>query len=179
MGAVRSLNRWAHHLAGLALLAMLAVTVVDIVGRSVFNSPLSGTVEVTPLLLVMVVYLGFGHAEHEGDHVAVDLIYLRLGPGAQRVARIIARTISVVVLAVVTWQLWQYAGVQRDGGYTTAVLEWPIHWFVRVATAGAALLLVATVTEIVADALRLDRPGPGGDGDRAGPGPAVPREAAG
>lgn len=157
VGSIRFLNRVGHYFAGAALLAMLALTVVDIVGRSLFNSPLSGTVEVTPLLLVVVVYLGFAHAEHQGDHVSVDLVYTRVGPRAQRVADLVARSVSLVVLGVVTWQLWRYAGVQEAGGYTTAVLEWEIHWFVRIAALGAALLWLATLVEIVAVVARLDR----------------------
>jgi TRAP-type C4-dicarboxylate transport system permease small subunit len=108
------------------------------------------------LLLVVVVYLGFAHAEHQGDHVSVDLVYDRLGLTFRRIADVMARAVSLVIVGLVTWQLWRYAGVQEAGQYTTAVLEWRIHWFVRVAAVGAALLWLALLTEIVVDLLRLD-----------------------
>ena len=140
-----------HYVAGAALMAMLLITVVDILGRWLFNSPLSGTVETIPLLLVIVVYLGFAHAEHQGDHISVDLLYTHLPRRAQHLSSILSHVFSTIVLVLVTWQLWKYAGVQQRGGYSTAVIEWPIHWFVRIAAAGAALLLLATVTEVIAE----------------------------
>ena len=72
--------------------------------------------------------------------------------------RLVLRSFFLMIAAgVVTWQLWRYAGVQEAGGYTTAVLEWEIHWFVRIAALGAALLWLATLVEIVAVVARLDR----------------------
>jgi TRAP-type C4-dicarboxylate transport system permease small subunit len=153
---VRTFNRIVHYGAGLALLALLVLTIANIIGRDVFNSPVEGTVEVTPLLLVMVIYLGFAHAQHLGDHISVDLMYAHLGPRSQKASSVFSYIFTVVILVLLTRQLWRYAGVQERGGYTTASLEWEIHWFVRVATVGAALLLVATVVEIVAEVLGLD-----------------------
>ena len=133
------------------MIAMLALTVFDILGRWLFNSPVAGTVETIPLLLVIVVYLGFAHAQHLGDHIAVDLVHSRLGARSQHVLSIFSHVFSLVVLGLVTWQLWKYAGVQQRGGYATAVIEWPIHWFVRIATLGSALLWLATLAETVAE----------------------------
>ena len=151
IGIVRRANRAVHHIAGAAMIAMLALTVFDILGRWLFNSPVAGTVETIPLLLVIVVYLGFAHAQHLGDHIAVDLVHSRLGARSQHVLSIFSHVFSLVVLGLVTWQLWKYAGVQQRGGYATAVIEWPIHWFVRIATLGSALLWLATLAETVAE----------------------------
>lgn len=148
---VRRANRVAHYIAGAALIAMLALTVVDILGRWLFNSPVAGTVETIPLLLVIVVFFGFAHAQHMGDHIAVDLLFSRLGARSQHVLSIFSHIFSLAVLALVTWQLWKYAGVQDRGGYATAVIEWPVHWFVRIAALGSALLWVATLAETVAE----------------------------
>ena len=151
VGVVRRVNRTLHHIAGAALVAMLALTVVDILGRWLFNSPVAGTVETIPLLLVVVVFFGFAHAQHMGDHIAVDLLFSRLGARSRRVLSIFSHIFSLAVLALVTWQLWKFAGVQDRGGYATAVIEWPVHWFVRIAALGSALLWVATLAETVAE----------------------------
>lgn len=151
VGAIRRANRAVHHVAGAALIAMLALTLFDILGRWLFNSPVAGTVETIPLLLVIVVYLGFAHAQHLGDHIAVDLVFSRLGARSQHVLSVFSHIFSLAVLALVTWQLWKFAGVQERGGYATAVIEWPIHWFVRIAALGSALLWLATLAETVAE----------------------------
>ena len=141
------------------MLVMLALTVAEILGRWLLNSPVAGAVETIPLLLVMVVYFGLPHAQHRGDHIAVDLVYWRLGRKMQRRLGIGSHLFSLVALAFVTWALWDYAGVQSDGGYATAVIGWPIHWFVRMAALGAALLWIATAAEAVAELVGLDGEG--------------------
>ncbi len=155
---VRAVNHVSHYIAAAGLLAMLAITLIDIIGRSVFNQPFSGTVEITPLLLVIVVFLGLAEAEHHGDHIAVDLVYSRCRPGVQKVLSAFAQALTVVVLFVLIVQIWRYAGVQQGGGYTTATLEWPIHWFVRIAALGMTMMLLATAVEIVAGFAGIDGP---------------------
>lgn len=145
------------------MLVILALTVADILGRWLLNSPVAGAAETIPLLLVIVVFLGFPHAQHRGDHIAVDLFYSRLGRKMQQGLSVGSDLFSLVVLAFVTWELWKHAGVQDDGGYVTAVIGWPIHWFVRMAALGSALFWAATAAEAVAELAGLARE----DGDRS------------
>ena len=156
IGAVRSLNKAVHFVAGGTMLVMLALTVAEILGRWLLNSPVAGAVETIPLMLVMVVFFGLPHAQHRGDHIAVELVYWRLDRKMRRRLSIGSHLFSLVALAFVTWALWEYAGVQHDGGYATAVIGWPIHWFVRMAAFGSALLWMATAAEAVAELVGMD-----------------------
>ena len=45
-------------LGGMLLLVMMATTIVDVIGRYIFNSPLSGAGELTELILVSVIFMG-------------------------------------------------------------------------------------------------------------------------
>jgi TRAP-type C4-dicarboxylate transport system permease small subunit len=157
VGGVLSINKAAHYTSGAVMLVMLGITVLNILGRWLLQSPVGGTVETIPLLLVIVVFLGFPYAQHCGDHIAVDLLYSRLPKGVQNRLSVGNHIFSLLVLAFVTIQLWKYAGIQYQGGYATAVIGWPIHWFVRIAALGSALLWVATAAETVADLIGLER----------------------
>lgn len=153
IGALRSFDTAMHAIAGLTLLALLALTVADIIGRSAFNNPVPGTVEVTALALVVIVYLGLAHSEDLGDHITVDIVYLRLGPHSRAVLNVVTRLFSFAVMVLVAWQLVAFARRQADGGFTTAVLEWPIWPFVMVAAFGSALFAIAILNKVVLAAL--------------------------
>jgi len=142
-----------HYLAGMALLAMLALTVADIAGRTLFNEPLPGTVEVTALLLVIVVFLGLGHSEDLGDHITVDLLYVRVGKRVKAALNIFAGVVSVVVIGLMAFQIYHFALRQRDSGAETPVLEWPIWPFALAAAFGTLLYALAIAVKFVLRAL--------------------------
>src|SRR5690606_4986095 len=116
-----------HIAAGVVMLALLAWTVADIVGRTFFNSPMRGTVELTELAVVVLVYLGLSYAESRDSHIAVDLLYLQLGVRGQLALRVFGGLVSLVVIALMTWRLSVFAGQLEAGSYTTGILRLPLY----------------------------------------------------
>jgi TRAP-type C4-dicarboxylate transport system permease small subunit len=87
------------------LLAMMLVTVIDVIGRYFFGRPLAGSSELTELLLAATIFMGLPAVCLEDGHVTVDLVTERL-PAWTRGWRVLAmRVICAVVLAVIGWRL--------------------------------------------------------------------------
>lgn len=142
-----------HWVAGVALLGILALTVADITRRSVFNNPVPGTVEVTSLVLVVVVFLGVAHSEDLGDHISVDLLYVRAGERLKAVMDVIADILSVGVLGLLAFQLYHFTLRQIASGANTPVLRWPVWPFVVIAALGSLGYAVAIAMKLVLRAL--------------------------
>jgi TRAP-type C4-dicarboxylate transport system permease small subunit len=149
-----------HYVAGAMLLALMLLTVIDVVGRSFFNTPFGGTVELTEMAMVVIVYLGFGHAQHEDDHVSVDIVYVNLRRRAQLVLTVFNGFFGVFVIGLLTWNLYQFAATLDGGGYTTAVLKIPQGPVALVGVGGAVMfvLALASTAVLALRALRKDRP---------------------
>ena len=141
---VRRFNLMMHYVAGIALVGMLALTVADITGRSVFNNPVPGTVEVTAAVLVVIVFLGLARSEDLGDHITVDLLYVRVGDRSKKVLDYFADVMSVLVLGLMAYQLYRFGIRQADSGAVTPVLRWPIWPFVFIAALGSLGYAAAT-----------------------------------
>lgn len=138
-----------HVIAGVLILATMLMTVVDVLGRATIAAPLQGSVELTSLAMVAIVYLGLAHAHHKGDHIKVDLLYQRAGRRLRRAMDVVADAITVLVLAAMAWQLVQYWDVLSAGGRSTGVLGVPLAPLAWVAVAGTLVyLLGATVTAV-------------------------------
>lgn len=146
---MRAFNMATHYIAGAALLAILFLTVVDIVGRSGFQRPFPGTVELTSMILVVVVFLAVAHSEDMGDHITIDLIYERLGKRLRMVLDLFADLFTLVVVALLSYQLYQFVARNQATGAETPVLDLPVWPFVLVASIGAAFYVVSTVMRIV------------------------------
>lgn len=146
---VRLFNTAMHYAAGVALVGMLVLTIADITGRTVFNDPVPGTVEVTALVLVAVVFLGLAHSEDLGDHITVDLLYVRLGDRFKVVLDVFADLVSVVVIGLMSLQLYRFTLRQAETGAESPVLQWPVWPFVLVAALGALGYAVSILFKLI------------------------------
>ena len=89
---------------GLAIIVML--TFFDVVGRYLFNAPIIGAVDVIELMMGMMIYLGVGLTTHARGHIRVDLVSDRLRGRLRALCDIFTLGISIVVVALICWQLW-------------------------------------------------------------------------
>lgn len=122
----RALETALGGLAGLLLLAMMGVTVVDVVGRYFFNRPLPGAFELTEVGLVLLIFAGLPLVSGGDGHVSVPLLVERLGGWGRRVQQWLARVLGAALLALVAWRLWLKAGQLLDYGDRTTYLGIPL-----------------------------------------------------
>lgn len=125
------------------------LTVADITGRSGFRRPVPGTVELTSMILVIVVFLAVAHSEDMGDHITIDLVYERLGKGWKRVLDVFSDVLTLIVVALLSYQLYQFVIRNQSSGAETPVLDLPVWPFVAVASLGAAFYVISTLMRIV------------------------------
>ena len=146
---LQRVNGVLHTLAGVTMVLLLLWTVGDIIARTLFSRPFPGTVELTELAVVMLVYLGLARAENADSHITVDLLFARLDARAQLVLRIAAGLVSAAVVGVLTWRLALFAGQLASGGFTTGVLRIPLYPVAIVGVLGAAAFLLAILSNVV------------------------------
>ena len=65
------------------------LVVANIFGRYLFNAPVTGTLEFTESLLVLIIFLSLALTQYDGGHIRVTLLTRRLprslGPRVERV----------------------------------------------------------------------------------------------
>jgi TRAP-type C4-dicarboxylate transport system permease small subunit len=127
-------KRPADALLGVAasaiLLAMMLLTVVDVVARYVFSRPIRGAFEVTELMLLVLIFAGLPLVSHADEHVTMDFID-RMLPA--RAVPVLIRAVHAAVAAVfffLTWQVIIKAARISAYGDTTDVLRIAVGPFV-------------------------------------------------
>jgi TRAP-type transport system small permease protein len=161
LGVIRAVNKALHYVAGALIVAVMLFTVYNILGRWLFNAPFRGTVELTQLAMLAIVYLSFAYAQQQDDHIAVDLLYQRFGARGRAVLDVIAAVLSVGILGLLAWRLYAYSDLLRAGGRTTAARGIPLYPFAYVAIVGAVafiLALLATAVERIRQGRRGELP---------------------
>jgi len=123
------LDTLTRRLAEASLFCMMCLTMVDVVGRYLFNLPVAGSVELTELLMVAVIFCGIALASRAQGHVTVDLFALALGSfsGAARwLQRLLGHAVSLGIIVLLAVVSWGKAAEIADYGDLTAVFLIPI-----------------------------------------------------
>jgi TRAP-type C4-dicarboxylate transport system permease small subunit len=144
----RLLTTLCGALAAAALFAIMALTAVDVVGRKFFAASVPGSLELTELLMVAVIFAGLPLVSLQGEHVVFDTLDSHLPPWLLRVQRAVIDGLCAAALAGLAGLLWLKAGQMASYGDTTAQLKLPVGPFVY---AMAVLCgLTATVHAVLA-----------------------------
>lgn len=122
------LNKLLSGTAATVMFLMMALTLVDVLGRYLFSAPVTGAFEVTELMLAAVIFLGLPLITAEGGHIAVDILDSALSDRVRAVQYWLVGTINVLAFGIFAWMLWEHAFKVLRYEDTTAVLQIPYAW---------------------------------------------------
>jgi TRAP-type C4-dicarboxylate transport system permease small subunit len=136
--------------ASAILLAMMLLTVVDVVARYVFNRPVRGAFEVTELMLLVLIFAGLPLVSWSDEHAVMDFIDRLLGPRGQRRLEALVQCVNAGFLFLLAWLVWLKADRIRAYGDATDVLRivyGPFVYFMAVTLGLAGLIHLYKVVE--------------------------------
>jgi TRAP-type C4-dicarboxylate transport system permease small subunit len=143
-GFDRRVLRPVELIVAVLIFAIMALTVVDVVGRYVFNAPVKGSIEAIELMLGVLIYMAIPLASARAEHIRIDLLDYLLGPRARRVQRLIGNGATALVMGFLAWRLYE-RGVQfakfKDTSSHLDVPLAPVAW-VMAAFAAVTVLVV-------------------------------------
>jgi len=129
--ALRRAMEWlCGSLAAVALFGIMILTLIDVSGRKAISQSVPGSLEMTELLMVVVIFAGLPLVSLAGEHVVFDSLDPWLPPRVRRVQDLCVDACCALALAGVAWVMWGMAGQRAGYGETTAQLKLPIAPFV-------------------------------------------------
>jgi TRAP-type C4-dicarboxylate transport system permease small subunit len=142
---VRAIALWG---GGSLLLALMALTVLDVVRRYGFNAPIYGARDVAKLMLLCLVALSVAYSARTGGQVAIELFSQRLSPPLRRMLAIAVRLIAIPMLMILTWQLVNSGINASRFGEASLALLLPFAPFYTVLALGMGLYTLVLVVEV-------------------------------
>ena len=110
-------------LAGLALLAIMVLTFLDVSGRKMLDHSITGSLELTELLMVVVIFGALPLVSERGEHVVFDSIDAILPDALKKVQRALVHLLCASALMGLAWLMWQTGHDFVASGETTAQLK--------------------------------------------------------
>ena len=110
-------------LAASALFAIMALTLVDVSGRKFISTSVPGSLELTELLMVVVIFAALPLVSLRGEHVVFDSLDPLLPRWLRRIQDAVVDLLCALALAGVAWLMWVKAGQMTEYGDTTSQLK--------------------------------------------------------
>jgi TRAP-type C4-dicarboxylate transport system permease small subunit len=118
-------------LAAAALFSIMLLTLVDVSGRKLLNTSVTGSLELTELLMVVVIFAGLPLVSLRGEHVVFDSLDPLLPRLLRRVQGMLVDLGVTALLLGMAWLMWSKAGQMAEYGDVTAQLKLALPPFVR------------------------------------------------
>lgn len=118
------------YLAGLVLLAIIVLTMTEVVSRYVLRNPLILSDELGGYALVAISCLGLAYCGIERGHIRITFIVERLHPRTAGWIRLVTLALGLIFVAVAAWVSWNFLGDSftrdmRSNSMLRTPLKWP------------------------------------------------------
>ncbi len=136
--------------ASAILLAMMLLTVTDVVARYVFSRPLRGAFEITELMLLVLIFAGLPLVTFADEHAVMDFIDRLLGPRGQGWLERGVQLVNAAFMFLLTWLVWRKADriwAYRDATDVLRIVYGPFVYFMAVTLALACVIHLYKVIE--------------------------------
>ncbi|MEO7392525.1 MAG: TRAP transporter small permease [Ramlibacter sp.] len=110
-------------LSGAALFAIMALTFFDVLGRKFLSNSIPGSLEITELLMVVVIFAALPLVSERGEHVEFDSLDPYLPLWLRRVQAFLVQSLCAAALLGLGWLMWRSGTQFLETGETTAQLK--------------------------------------------------------
>jgi TRAP-type C4-dicarboxylate transport system permease small subunit len=138
-----------------ALMAGVAVLMVDISARKTVGFSILGTIDLTQLAQVSCVFLVLPLVFLRESHIAVDFVTERFPPRVQAAVHAVSALLGVALLGAILWYSWEQAAIQVRQGDRSVTLGIPMALYWAPLLLGSLLSILASLFVLVKVLLKL------------------------
>ena len=158
---IHDANAWIVRmllLAAAAIILMLGFLVcADVIGRTVFNSPVKGTPEMVSMSIVIICFLLAGYAVQSGGMIYTDAAVRIFGNRGRAFAQLASAVLGILFFGLIVWgsvepTIHAIISGEYEGEGALRVPAWPARVSVLV---GSALVVFTYVLIGISAAARL------------------------
>jgi len=161
---VYGMARWMYYIAGLAIVAMMMITTLDVFMRFCVTlygkfgwtflaswRPVPGTYDLVAMCGAIAAGFAMAHTTLESGHVAVSLVVRLLSKKGQMLVKLFTDIASLSLFAILAWRSMVYAGRLSESGEVSMTLQLPFHPFVYMLAVSSLIVALVYLIAIIKD----------------------------
>ncbi|MGA7985306.1 MAG: TRAP transporter small permease [Burkholderiales bacterium] len=132
------------------IFALMLLGMAQVLGRQLFNHPISGYIDFVELSMATFAFLGVAYCQRLGGHVRMEM-FLKIAPDRVRWAmEVFGTLIALFVIAVLTWYSFDHFLRAYRLGDSTIDAELPVWPSKLIVPVSFALLWLRLLVQLVA-----------------------------
>jgi TRAP-type C4-dicarboxylate transport system permease small subunit len=135
-------------IGGACLVGMMALTCIDVVLRKM-GSPIFGSLDIVGFLAVIALAASMPYTHQQKGHVGVSLLVQKFSERTQAVIDSITSLVSLILFAIVSWQMWLYAKELYIKGDVSMAIQWPKYPFIYIVSFCFAILCLTILVDFL------------------------------
>ena len=143
--AIRAFIEGCGMASTLVLIALMMMTVFDVILRYFIRHPIIGGTEISYSKMECIEFMGIASCALKGEHITVDIIAGRLSRRAQNILSSIDNLVTLALGLLIAPQSFSQAMFAREMELKSLMLGIPRYPFLIVAAFGFLLLSVAMI----------------------------------
>jgi len=160
----RVLERLCAVLAAVALFAIMWLTLIDVTSRKLLAGSVPGSLEITELLMVVVIFAGLPLVSLRGEHVVFDSLDPLLPQWLRRGQQLVIDAFCALALGGVAWLMAVKGSQMLEYGDKTQQLGLTLGYFVYLMS---GLIFVTAAVHLLLMFSPLSHAEPGSEGGGA------------
>ena len=136
-------------LSGVMFMGLMFLGAGDVLGRYLVNSPITGTLEYSQILMGGIVLLSWAYTQRNKGHVNVDLFISRYPPRMKAVTSFVILLLSLLLFAAITKQSTVIAIRSWQEHRVIPTLDLPTAPFHSIVPVAAALLCLELIMQMI------------------------------
>jgi TRAP-type C4-dicarboxylate transport system permease small subunit len=97
---------WLHVLGSVLILVLMAIIVVDVLGRFLLGRPLTGAPELVKAGVVSILFLGLPKTFHSGRQVRATILLNLVSPRVRTALNLVADVAGLVLFGLLVYSSW-------------------------------------------------------------------------
>ena len=130
---------------GVIVLTAVVINFANVVGRYVFDAPISWAEEVMSYMIIWGVFVAAGAITYQGNHLRMDLLVLTVRGGFARALGALTVVLMVCCAIFVLWQSLQIVRLYAMTGETSMGARIPLVYAHAAILAGFCLMALAAI----------------------------------
>lgn len=140
--------------AGWGIVATMLLVVINILLRTIANSPIQGVYEVVGFLSAVVIAFGLAWCAVQKAHIAIEFIVEKLPQKAQKVISLVSGFMVMLLLLFISYRVFHHGFKVIASGEVSASAQIPFYPFIFMVALGFLLLFLVEFVNVMKGVVR-------------------------
>jgi TRAP-type C4-dicarboxylate transport system permease small subunit len=132
-------------ICGVIVLVAVAINIANVIGRYVFDAPVSWAEEMMSYMIIWGVFVSVGAITYQGNHLRMDLLVMDVRGWFGRALGALTLTLMVLCSGFVMWQSFQIVRLYATTGETSMGARIPLVYAHAALLVGFLLMALAAL----------------------------------